>query len=152
VPVGNRLHSWITLRGLARFCSMRRDRFSLLILVIEWVDGWADFGSTRIPLQVHLFYSRPHHHRFSMRIQEWGIQYVYFEQKVMIKVVQRQRDGPYQRLAWDPGIAGLGISLTNRGEWIFTGESHFDFPLSFSIGGSTPLVGDSLRFCSTSLW
>jgi hypothetical protein len=74
------------------------------------------------------------------------------EQTVMIKVVQRQRDGPCQRLAWDPGITGLGISLTDGGEWIFAGESHFDFPLSFSIGGSTSLVGDSLRSCSTSLW
>jgi hypothetical protein len=34
----------------------------------------------------------------------------------------------------------------------FAGGSHFDFPVSFSIGGSTSLVGDSLRSCSTSLW
>jgi hypothetical protein len=66
----------------------------------------------------------------------------------MIKVVQRQHDGPFQRLAWDPGITGLGISLTEGGEWIFTGENHFDFPLSFSFGGSTSLVGNSLRSCS----
>jgi hypothetical protein len=68
VPTGNKLHSWITLRGLVGFCSMRRDKFSLLILMIELADGWADFGSTEIPLQVQLFDSRPHHHRFSMRI------------------------------------------------------------------------------------
>jgi hypothetical protein len=29
------LHSWIILRGLAGICSMWRDRFSLLILMIE---------------------------------------------------------------------------------------------------------------------
>jgi hypothetical protein len=32
------------------------------------------------------------------------------------------------------------------------GGSHFDFPLSFSIGESTSLVGHSLRSFSTSLW
>ena len=36
----------------------------------------------------------------------------------------------------------MSISLTNGGEWIFAGENHFDFPLNFSIGGSTSLVGD----------
>jgi hypothetical protein len=70
----------------------------------------------------------------------------------MIKVVQRQHDGPYQRLAWDPEITGLGISLIDRGEWIFVGESHFDFPVSFSMGESKLLDGVSLRFCRTSLW
>jgi hypothetical protein len=50
VPVGNRLHSWITLRGLVGICSMRQDRFSLMILMIKLVDGWEDFGSTGIPL------------------------------------------------------------------------------------------------------
>jgi hypothetical protein len=70
----------------------------------------------------------------------------------MIRVVQRQHDGPFQRLAWDPGITGMGISFTDRGEWFFAGENHFDFPLSLNIGGSTSLFGDSLRSCSTSLW
>jgi hypothetical protein len=152
-PESNILHSWIILRGLAGICSMWRDRFSLLILVIEYGDGWEDFGSTGIPLQVQLLDSRPNYHRyFSMRIQEWGIQYVYVGKTIMIRVVQCQRDGPFQRLAWDPGITGLGISLTDGGEWIFAGENHFDFPLSFSFGGSTSLVGDSLRSGSTSLW
>jgi hypothetical protein len=52
VPASSRLHSWITLRGLVGICSMWRDRFSLLIIVIEFGDGWEDFGSTGIPLQV----------------------------------------------------------------------------------------------------
>jgi hypothetical protein len=42
--------------------------------------------------------------------------------------------------------------LTDGDEWIFAGGSHFDFPVRFSIGGSTSLVGDWLRSCSTSLW
>jgi hypothetical protein len=70
----------------------------------------------------------------------------------MITVVQRLCNGRCQRLAWDPRITRLGISLTDGYEWIFAGGSHFDFPVSFSIGGSTSLVGDSLRSCSTSLW
>jgi hypothetical protein len=87
-----------------------------------------------------------------MRIQEWRIQYGYFEQTVMIRVEQHQHDGPCQRLAWDPGITGLGISLIDGDERTFARGSHFDFPLSFSIGESMSLAGDSLRSCSTSLW
>jgi hypothetical protein len=87
-----------------------------------------------------------------MRIQEWRVQYGYFEQTVMIRVAQHRHGGPYQRLAWDPGITGPDISLTDGEEQTFAGGSHFDFPLSFSIGKSTSLTGDSLRSCSTSLW
>jgi len=70
----------------------------------------------------------------------------------MIRVEQHWHDGPCQRLARDPGIIGLGISLTDGDERAFAEGSHFDFPLSFSIGESTSLAGDSLRSCSTSLW
>jgi hypothetical protein len=77
---------------------------------------------------------------------------IYCEQIVMIKVVQRQRGDPEQRLAWDQGISGSSSSSTDRCEWIFAGKGHFDFPLSFSIEGSTSLEGDSLRSCSTSRW
>jgi hypothetical protein len=52
----------------------------------------------------------------------------------MIIVEQHQHDGPYQRLEWDLGITGLGISLIDGDEQTFAGRSHFDFPLSFSIG------------------
>jgi hypothetical protein len=152
-PESNILHSWMVLRGLAGTCSMWRDKFSLLILMIEYGGGWADDDSTEIPVQVQLLDRRLSFHRyFSMRIQEWGIQYVYFEQTIMITVVQCPCDGPCQRLAWDPGITGLGISLTDGDEWIFAGGGHFDFPMSFNIRGSTSLVCDSLRSCSTSLW
>jgi hypothetical protein len=70
----------------------------------------------------------------------------------MIRVDQHRHDGPCQRLAWDPGITRPNISLIDGEEWMFAGGSHFDFSLSFSIGESTSLTGDSLRSCSTSLW
>jgi hypothetical protein len=41
-PERSILHSWIILRGIAGIFSMWRDRFSLLILVIEYGDGWAE--------------------------------------------------------------------------------------------------------------
>jgi hypothetical protein len=74
-----------------------------------------------------------------MRIHVWRVQYRYFEQTIMIRVEQHQHDGPCHRLALDPGITELGISLTDGDEWIFTRGSHFDFLVSFSIGGSTSL-------------
>jgi hypothetical protein len=70
----------------------------------------------------------------------------------MVSIVQCQHGDLRQRLAWDPGIAGLSISLTDRGEWTFAGESCSDFPLSFSVEESTSLEGVSRRSCSTSFW
>jgi hypothetical protein len=37
----------------------------------------------------------------------------------MIRVEKHWHDGPCQRLARDPGITGLGISLTDGDEWAF---------------------------------
>jgi hypothetical protein len=110
-------------------------------------------GSDELPnltwdLRVHWVNSLFH----LMRIHAWRVQYGYFEQAVMIRVEQHRHDGPCQRLAWDPGITGPNISLTDGDVQTFAGGSHFDFPLSFSIGESTSLAGDSLRSCSTSLW
>jgi hypothetical protein len=45
----------------------------------------------------------------------------------MARVVQRQHGDRQQRLAWDTGIAGLSISLTDRGEWNFAGEGVLNF-------------------------
>jgi hypothetical protein len=70
----------------------------------------------------------------------------------MVRVMQCQHEDLRQRLAWDPGIAGLSISLTDRGEWTFVGESYFNFPFSFSVEGSTVLEGISQRSCNTSFW
>jgi hypothetical protein len=68
----------------------------------------------------------------------------------MVRVVQGQQGDLRQRLAWDPGIAGLSISLTDRGECTIAGESYSNFPLSFSIERSASLAGVSRRSCNTS--
>jgi hypothetical protein len=91
-------------------------------------------------------------HWFNSLFHLMRIHYGYFEQTIMIRIEQHQHDGPCQRLAWDPGITRLGISLTDEDKWTFAGGSHLDFPLSFNIGESMSLAGDSLRSCSTSLW
>jgi hypothetical protein len=70
----------------------------------------------------------------------------------MVGVVQCQHEDLRQRLAWDPGIAGLSSSLADRGEWTIVGESYSNFPFSFSIEGRKALEGISRRFCSTSFW
>jgi hypothetical protein len=104
-------------------------------------------------LQMHLLDSRSNCHKyFILRIQEWRVQYIYREESCMVNIVECQHGDLRQRLAWDLGIAGLGISLTDRGEWTFAGESCFDFPLSFNIEESTSLEGVSQRSCSTSFW
>jgi hypothetical protein len=65
---------------------------------------------------------------------------VYIGQIIMIRVVQCQHDGPFNRLVWEPRIIELGISLNDGGEWILVGENHFDFPLSFSFVGAYHLL------------
>ena len=67
----------------------------------------------------------------------------------MVRVVQCQREDLRQRLAWDPGIAGLSSSLTDRGEWTMVGESYSNFPLIFSVERSASLAGASQRSCIT---
>ena len=68
----------------------------------------------------------------------------------MVNIVQCHHDDIRQRLALDPGIAGLDISLMDRSKWAFAGESCYDFPLNFSIEESTSLEGVSPRSGSTS--
>jgi hypothetical protein len=70
-----------------------------------------------------------------MRIHAWRVQYGYFEKTVMIRVEQHQHDGPCQRLAWDPGITGLGISLTDGDERTFAGGKSLCFPIEFQYWG-----------------
>jgi hypothetical protein len=77
---------------------------------------------------------------------------VYIRQSVMDRVVQRQHDDPFLRLAWDPGITGLDIALTDRNEWILAGGNRSNFPLSFSFEETISFFSDSLRSCSSSLW
>jgi hypothetical protein len=153
VPESHTLHLGLVWSGPAGTCPMERDIFSLLIIMIGHGDGWAGTTSTEMFLQMQLLDNRSKCHRyFSLRIQEWRIQYIYREQSGMVNIVQCQHGDLRQRLAWDPGIAGLSISLTDRGEWTFAGESCSDFPLSFSVEESTSLEGVSQRSCSTSLW
>ena len=116
---------------------MEQGRFSLLIIMVGHGDGWIGTTSTKIFLQMQLIDSRSKCHRyFSLRIQEGRIQYIYREQSGMVSVVQCQHGDLRHRLAWDLGIAGLSISLTDRGEWTFAGESCSNFPFSFSVEGS----------------
>jgi hypothetical protein len=68
----------------------------------------------------------------------------------MIRVVQGQHGDLQHRLAWDPGIAGLSISQTDRGECTIGGESCSNFPLSSNIERSASLAGVSQRYCNTS--
>jgi hypothetical protein len=76
---------------------------------------------------------------------------VYIGQTVMARVVQRQHDDPFPRLAWNLGITRLDIALTNQDEWILTGGNHSNFPLSFNFDESVSLFSDSWRPCSSSL-
>jgi hypothetical protein len=68
----------------------------------------------------------------------------------MVNIVSCHHGDLQQRLAWDPRIAGLSISLTDRGEWTLAGESCSDSPLSFSVEESTSLEGVSRRSDNTS--
>jgi hypothetical protein len=97
-----------------------------------------------MPLQIQFLDIRSGGHRyFSWRTQERRVQDVCRGHIVMVRVVQFQHDDLRQRLAWDPGIAGLSSSLTDRGEWTIAWESHSSFPLSFSVERSASLVGAS---------
>jgi hypothetical protein len=46
VPTSGLLHSWIVMRGLARIRSIWQDKFSLLVPIIGYGVGFADFSST----------------------------------------------------------------------------------------------------------
>jgi hypothetical protein len=152
-PESHICHHGLVWSGPAGICPMERGNFSLLIIMIGHGDGWAGTPSTEMFSQMQFLDNRSNGHRyFSLRIQEWRIQYIYREQSGRVSIVQCQHGDLRQSLAWDPGIAGLSISLTDRGEWTFAGESCFDFPLSFSVEESTSLEGVSWRSCSTSFW
>jgi hypothetical protein len=104
-------------------------------------------------LQMHLLDNRSICHKyFILRIHEWRIQYTYREKSGRVNIVQCQHGDIRQRLAWDPEIAGLRISLTDKGKWTFAEESCSDFPLSFSVEESASLESVSWRSCSTSFW
>jgi hypothetical protein len=64
-PKSHILHFGLVLSGLAGAYPMERDSFSLLILMIEHGDGWADTPSTEVLLQIQLLDSRFSFHRYS---------------------------------------------------------------------------------------
>jgi hypothetical protein len=150
-PESHTLHLGLVWSGPAGTCPMGRDLFFCLIIMIGHGDVWIGTSSTKVSSLIQFMDNRSNGHRyFNWRTQERRIQDVCRGQTVMVRVVQGQHDDLQQRLAWDPGIAGLSISLTHRGEWTIAGESYSNFPLSFSVERSAPLTGVSRRSCSTS--
>jgi hypothetical protein len=146
-------HHGLIWRESAGFCPIKQGIFSLLISMIGHRAGWTGTTSTGTFLQVQFLDSRSNGHRdFSLRIQEWRIQYTYREQSGRVTIVQCKHEDLRQRLAWDPGTIGLSSSLTDRGEWTIAGESYSNFLLSFSIERSASLERVSRRSCSTSFW
>jgi hypothetical protein len=117
-------HHGLVWSGPAGTCPMERGSFSLLIIRIGHGGGRASTTSTETFSQMQFLDNRSNCLRyFSLRIQEWRIQYIYREQSGRVNVVQCQHGDLRQRLAWDPRIAGLSISLTDSGEWTFAEES-----------------------------
>jgi hypothetical protein len=128
-PESHILHQGLVWSGPAGTLSYGARQFLHLDHYDRHGDGWVGTTSTDTFLQVQFLDNRSNGHRyFNMRIQEWRIQYIYRGQRVIVRVVQGQHGDLRQRLAWDPGIAGLIISLTDRGEWTFAGESRSDLP------------------------
>jgi hypothetical protein len=145
-PESHTLHQGSVWSGPAGICPIERGGLSLLIIMIKRGYGWISTSSTEMPLQIQFLDNRSGGHRyFSLRIQERRIQYVCRGQKVVVRMVQGQHGDLQQRLAWDPGIAGLSISLIDRGKWTSAGESCSNFPFSFSVEGSTVFEGVSQR-------
>jgi hypothetical protein len=146
-PESHTLHLGLVWSGSAGTCPMGRDLFFLLIIMIGHGDVWTGTSSTEVSMPIQFLGSRFGGHRyFSLRIPARRILYVCRGQTVVDRVVQCQQEDHRQRLAWDPGIAGLSSSLTDRGEWTIAGESYSNFPFS------TALEGASRRSCSTSFW
>jgi hypothetical protein len=140
------LHLGLVWSGSACTFPMGQDLFFLLIIMIGHGDICTG-TSTEVSMSIQFLGSRFGGHRyFSLRIPTRRILYVCRGQTVMDRVVQCQQEDHRQRLAWDPWIAGLSSSLTDRGEWTITGESYSNFPFS------TVLEGASRRSCSTSFW
>jgi hypothetical protein len=146
-PESHTLHLGLVWSGSAGTCLMGRDLFFLLIIMIGHGDVWTGTYSTEVSMLIQFLGSRFGGHRyFSLRILMRRILYVCRGQIVVDRVVQFQQEDRRQWLAWDPRIAGLSSSLTDRGEWTIAGESYSNFPFS------TALEGASWRSCSTSFW
>jgi hypothetical protein len=151
-PESHTLHLGLVWSGSAGTCPMGRDLFFHLAIMIGHGEVWIGTSSTKMPIQIQFLDNRSNGHRyFSWRTQERRVQDVFRGQTVMFRVVQCHHEDLRQRLAWDPGIAGLSSSLTDRGEWTMAGESYSNFPLIFSVERSASVAGASQRFCITSV-
>jgi hypothetical protein len=123
-------------------------------MIIMIGHGYVCMGtySIEMSLLIQFLDSRSNSHRyFRWRTQERRIQDVCRGLTVRVRVVQCHHEDLRQRLAWDPGIAGLRSSLTDRGECTIVGEGYSNFPLIFSVERSASLVGASRRSCITSV-
>jgi len=90
---------------------------SLVIIMIGHGNVWIGTSSTLVSMPIQFLGSRFNGHRyFILRIQARRIQYVCRGQAVVVRVVQCRHEDLRQRLPWDPEIAGLSSSLTDRGE------------------------------------
>jgi hypothetical protein len=115
-------------------------------------EVWISTSSIEMSIQIQVLDNRSNGHRyFSWRTQERRVQDVFRGQTVMVRVVQCHHEDLRHRLAWDPGIAGLSSSLTDRGEWTMAWESYSNFPLIFSVERSTSVASASQRSCITSV-
>jgi hypothetical protein len=151
-PESHTLHLGLVWSGSASTCPMGRDPSFRVIIMIGNGDVWIGTSSTEMPLQIQFLDSRSSGHRcFSLRTQERRIQDVCKGMIVKVIVVQCQHEDLRQRLAWDPGIAGLRSSLTDREEWTIAGEIYSNFPLIFGVERSASLAGASRRSCITSI-
>jgi hypothetical protein len=152
-PESHTLHQGSVWRGSARICPTERGILSLLVITPRRGYVWIGTSTIEVSSLIQFIDNRSNGHRyFSWRAQERRIQDVCREQTVRVRVVQWNHEDLRQSLAWDPGIAGLRKSLTDRGEWTFLVEIYSNFPLSFSVERSAPLAGVSRRSCSTSFW
>jgi hypothetical protein len=129
-PESHTLHLGLVWSGSAGTCPMGRDLSFRLIIMIGHGDVWTGTSSTEVSSLIQFLDNRSNDHRyFSWRTQERRVQDVCRGQTVMVRIVQCQHEDLRQRLAWDPGIAGLSSSLTDRGEWTIAGESYSNFEL-----------------------
>jgi hypothetical protein len=152
VPESHTLHLGLVSREPAGTCPVGRDLSSLMIIMIGHGYVWMGTSSIEMSLLIQFLDNRSNSHRyFSWRTQERRIQDVCRGLTVRVRVVQCQHEDLRQRLAWDPGIAGLRSSLTDRGECTIVGEGYSNFPLIFSVERSASLAGASWRSCITSV-
>jgi hypothetical protein len=151
-PESHTLHLGLVSREPAGTCPVGRDLSSLMIIMIGHGYVWMGTSSIEMSLLIQFLDSRSKSHRyFNWSTQERRIQDLCRGLTVRVRVVQCQHEDLRQRLAWDPGIAGLRSSLTDRGECTIVGEGYSNFPLIFSVERSASLAGASRRSCITSV-